>query len=503
MVKRKIGLFFGAGAEISYGLPSGGRFALDIFKMDNSNDKATFKKMLAEIDKRSIYASKWLPSDYLKRTVTTFGKTQHEQIIISSLENKRSQIINYLNNFDAHSKKIIDEFKKNNIDVDKCFEDLNGSKVGSFLFTHEVKINNILGDCVKLFDSKYFSAILQILEKSKGNSDSRIEDLKNLVKSFIELLIGAMGEDFLHKINDSIFEKKPDLLDIFDDFCGFFSFDYNKISGLSYVLSNHNQKTKDVNKVDCNIDNILCFVLRLLEEIFIVALDYQFLIDSYFRYLYMPKNDWAKFCKISIFLMTVHSYITKNRENTLKLMIEGDGYYQDTNKLLGDNIYIIGTSNYNTLEKVLNKKVIHLNGSVDDYYDPYKNRIVDNDYIEKYKHIYVPFLFTQSGIKPYSSVSMSRRYVDIYDRFSECDTIGVVGFGFNADDGHINSLFRELIEEKGKRVVVFNYPSDQNVDYKEKLRLSNLGNLIIKDISEDRKVEGTSWTDILIRSADS
>lgn len=28
----KVGFFFGAGAEISYGMPSGGKFALNIFK---------------------------------------------------------------------------------------------------------------------------------------------------------------------------------------------------------------------------------------------------------------------------------------------------------------------------------------------------------------------------------------------------------------------------------------------------------------------------------------
>ncbi len=28
----KLGFFFGAGAEVGYGLPSGGRFALDIFR---------------------------------------------------------------------------------------------------------------------------------------------------------------------------------------------------------------------------------------------------------------------------------------------------------------------------------------------------------------------------------------------------------------------------------------------------------------------------------------
>ena len=32
----KYGFLFGAGAEIGYGLPSGGKFALDIFRYDVS-----------------------------------------------------------------------------------------------------------------------------------------------------------------------------------------------------------------------------------------------------------------------------------------------------------------------------------------------------------------------------------------------------------------------------------------------------------------------------------
>mgnify|MGYP006945808524 CR=1 FL=1 len=33
---QKLGFLFGAGAEICYGLPTGGKFALDIFRQDIS-----------------------------------------------------------------------------------------------------------------------------------------------------------------------------------------------------------------------------------------------------------------------------------------------------------------------------------------------------------------------------------------------------------------------------------------------------------------------------------
>lgn len=44
-MKKSIGLLFGAGAEIAYGLPSGGKLALDIFRNDN-NGKKEFKNIL-------------------------------------------------------------------------------------------------------------------------------------------------------------------------------------------------------------------------------------------------------------------------------------------------------------------------------------------------------------------------------------------------------------------------------------------------------------------------
>lgn len=62
----KVGFLFGAGAEASYGLPSGGKFALDIFRQDASSSKEEFKVMRSEIDATSNYVYQWLPEDYIK-----------------------------------------------------------------------------------------------------------------------------------------------------------------------------------------------------------------------------------------------------------------------------------------------------------------------------------------------------------------------------------------------------------------------------------------------------
>lgn len=494
---KKIGLFFGAGAEIAYGLPSGGRFALDIFRMDSSQDKKEFKELLEKVDRRTPYAAKWLPDDYSTRSVSTFGKAQYEQLIISSLENKRQQIINFLNDFDKNTEKVKKCFIDQSVDIDTKIEELTDKKVGDVIFSQDVKLNDALGGSITLFESKYFSAILQVLESKGRISEPWVGDLKNIVRSFIELLIGAVGEDFLHRINDSIFEKKPDSIDIFDDFCGYFKFDYKRISGLDYVLDGRVQEITSTMSAGQAITE---FSRRILEEIFVVALDYQTLIDSYYRYLFTPKTDWAKFCKIAIFLMTVRRYITQNLEESKKKITDGDGYYQDIAKISKSaKVKAIGTTNYNTfINDVSGFSATFLNGSVDDYYDPYRNKIVSKKYAEKSGHICIPFLFTQSGIKPLTSVSMSRRYVSLFDEFSSCDVIGVIGFGFNSDDGHINGLFRELIEDENKKVVIFHYPASTDGHYQEKLRLSSSTNLTVEKVNTERKVGDTLWTDKLL-----
>ena len=490
--KPKVGLFFGAGAEVAYGLPSGGRFALEIFRMDAMEDKQPFKETLKLIDRRSLYATKWLPDEYDTRSVSTFGKNQYLSLIISSLENKRSQIIHFLNHFDHQAETIVKRFSENRIDIKDKFKDLTGKNVGTFSFSHEVKLNEAFGGTIRLFESKFFSAILQVLETKGREKEEWVGDLKNIVRSFIELLIGAVGEDFLHRINDSIFEKKPDGIDIFDDFCGYFKFDYKSISGLDYVLGSRFREITDGMEAGPAVTE---FARRMLEEVFVVALDYQSLIDSYYRYLSTPKTDWGKFCKIAIFLMTVRRYITQNLEDAKAKVINGDGYYQDILQLQQfANIQTIGTTNYNTfLNETAKTDAVYLNGCVNDYYDPYRNKIIPKTQIEKSGHLCVPFLFTQSGIKPLTSVSMSRRYVDLFDQFKICDVIGVVGFGFNSDDGHINGLFRELIEDEGKKVVIFHYPPETPESYSEKLRLSKDDGLIIEHVDANRKCGELDW----------
>src|SRR5471030_2138194 len=119
---KKLALFFGAGAECSYGLPSGGKFALDIFRMSTSKDNEILRKQINNVDKLSSYA-RWLPDDFEGKKLTAFTKGQYDSIVKGSLENKRDIILNYLRNFDENVGYIIEGLEKSGIDIDNIFEE--------------------------------------------------------------------------------------------------------------------------------------------------------------------------------------------------------------------------------------------------------------------------------------------------------------------------------------------------------------------------------------------
>lgn len=58
---------------------------------------------------------------------------------------------------------------------------------------------------------------------------------------------------------------------------------------------------------------------------------------------------------------------------------------------------------------------------------------------------------------------MSRRYVELFDKFKAGDAIVAIGYNFNIDDNHINGLFRQLIEEEGRNFF-WVVPSDSSTN---------------------------------------
>ncbi|MBP1042237.1 hypothetical protein I6N95_14555 [Vagococcus sp. BWB3-3] len=496
----KIGIFFGAGAEIGYGLPSGGRFALDIFKMGKEADRDEFKEIIKGIDPSSQIARKWLPERYRSRSIYVFGKGNFDEIIASSLENRRELILSYLQTFDDKLSQIIKQ--TDGIDearIRQTFEDMFQKKIGTFLYADQIQLNQKLTSESALFSSAFFSAYLYMLEKTANSG------VRNIVLGLMELLVGSLGETLVNELNNELVKTDKPGLNVFNDLGSLFALNYGSLgnTGLDLALRPASTPLSDSSTIE---DIFVEIGTRLLEDAYAQVLDYQALIDSHFRYLFQPKVQWAKFTRIAVFLYSVQRYIKEQ----VPADIPQEGFYHDLNQLANRfTLSSIGTSNYtNLLRKIVAEdlcspqKIFHLNGHIDDLYDPYRNQIYHKQTdIDSSTQLTVPFLLTQSGVKPLTAVSMSERYVDYYRDLKKCQKIAIIGYGFNGDDGHINGIFRRLADEDNKQLHLFHYGhnpdgSDLPALYAEKLRLTKKENLIIHLIDDIRQVQGKNWTEV-------
>lgn len=78
----------------------------------------------------------------------------------------------------------------------------------------------------------------------------------------------------------------------------------------------------DQDEIQEPLDNegyIVLFARSVLENIFSDVIDYKSLIDTNWHYLYCPKSEWSKFCKICIFLFTVLNYIEDQCKKRMKI----------------------------------------------------------------------------------------------------------------------------------------------------------------------------------------
>ncbi|GFZ30290.1 hypothetical protein CSC2_08160 [Clostridium zeae] len=496
----KVGFLFGAGAEAGYGLPSGGKFALEIFRQDTTEIKELFKEQREKIDGSTYYAASWLPDDYKTKSVSSFGKTVFEAIIKDTIEHNREKIIAKINDFDAIAKEEEGKLKGS---YSKTYAQIVNETLGTSLkncnMKHEISFIDYFNEGNKLFESNYFSSLLK-LYKTPGVFEGNTKyELRKIILAIFQLQIGALSENLTRKINDGIFKDKDDSIDFLDDIGDVIQLNSQStgLSGLEYVMENKTIELKSKG------DLILSFARNIIETIYSSVLDYKSLIDSNWHYLYCPKDEWAKFCKINIFLLSVREYIVKQLGDTSR--IKADGYYHDLISAIKKNIVeptTIATTNYNVfIQEILKDDICFLNGSTDIWYDPYVNRLGKKEELSKWEqHFLVPLIFTQSGTKPMTSIEMSKRYVKMYENFKESDKICIVGFGFNKDDEHINGILRTLIDIDDKKVVVIDLDNGRgNENFKEnivnKLKVYNEDNLQVVLVDYDRKVEGASWLD--------
>lgn len=491
----KVGFLFGAGAELGYGMPSGGRFALDIFRENLEKPKLELKNMRDKIDKGTTYASKWLPEDFYSKKIHAFGDRVFDAIIRDTVGNNRKKIISKINAFDTVASAAVDVIN-NKLDIDlnqKINEDL-GKSVSNIHVNQKLKYSSFFESGNSLFDNNYFAVLLEYYKNYTDFSDLAKSEFGEVIKAIFQLQLGAMSEELSRNIEDNIFARDELELDIFDDLGGSLHVNYETagVKGLELL-------SKDL--VSSTEHPIISFAYEIVERIYADVLDYKSLIDSNWHYLYNPYTEWAKFCRISVFLFTVQTYIVNQAKSINE---DNKGYYDDL-KESDIETTIVGTTNYNSfIQKKLNKKIIYLNGGVNEYYDPYLNAIgTKENLLKEEEHFIVPLLFTQSGTKPMTSIDMAKKYVDFYEKMKSGDAICSVGFGFNYDDEHINGIIRKLVDQDDKHLFIIDIEVEKTSDekrnyYGEKLKISNIRNIKFITVNKaTRLIDDRKWTDVL------
>ena len=279
----KYGFMFGAGAEMGYGLPSGGRFALDIFRHDSSKSKQEFKNMRESVDSTTNYANQWLPNDFRSKNISSFGRSVFQNIITDTIGNNRTQIIKKINQFDEIAKSEEEKLnREKNVNITQIIESLLGRELDNIHLGQNIAFIPELKEGNGLFNNTYFSALLLIYKKKEILSFESRTELGKILLSIIQFQIGALGEALSHKINDSVFSKKDDEIDIFDDIGEIIQLNYSAsgLSGMEYLLDKPKFSGAD------NESIILQFAHNILESIYASVLDYKSLIDANWHYLY-------------------------------------------------------------------------------------------------------------------------------------------------------------------------------------------------------------------------
>lgn len=103
----------------------------------------------------------------------------------------------------------------------------------------------------------------------------------------------------------------------------------------------------------------------------------------------------------------------------------------------------------------------------------------------------------------FTAYDMSITYVDTYNAWKEADKIIIVGFGFGADDEHINGIIRNLIDKDGKKIEVIMLKSDETESERArkiamKLKTPHFDKIKVVQVDNQGKNDaGKMWTEII------
>lgn len=207
-------------------------------------------------------------------------------------------------------------------------------------------------------------------------------------------------------------------------------------------------------------------------------------LDEKFNSLRFPnkKNNNAKRVInsywIIFFVMLNWLYATKDKEYSFEqlvqlldtdynIKVEANNYYNSVKSSKIDCEII--TSNYTSIaETVIGKDVTYLHGNLKWFEDLESLTVYDiSNPIEREKAIKcvnkIPFILIPSGVKPVICRKQICEFNEFITKLDKCHELCVIGYRFNSEDNHINSIIGDWLRNHGNHMTFFDY--DNNIDF--------------------------------------
>jgi hypothetical protein len=489
---------FGAGAEIPLGMPSGGRFALEV--ISDRYDAGIREKLKSAIgaSSRDIKENPTRSNNYAawsgigrRRTNSVNAPDSRDQraIFASTIENSRDAIWSAIQGCDEAIRRMCDAHGidlPNPVDSEQLMDE-------NLLIRHA-------GGIAQLIQSGAIRSLISLAsaDHQAGNY------VWPVLRMYFELAIAIGGKDLAAALNNIQLGDADTTQHIFQNANQLFQVDFGNLGIEAFEIA----VSRDFpNCVNCDgASAVKETALEIITSVVEGIVDYQRLIERFLPSLYKPSVSWAKFTKAAFLLHRMQAAI---RQSESEASANTDSYYTDiVSAGLGAKA-LFATTNYTNLivqnGGINRNDIIWLNGHVDARLDPYRNEVLtDADAFNG--HIVVPYMIAQSVVKP----MMTPETIEEYARFSTsvgtAERVVVIGYGFGAIDSHVNAVIRHAVEQDGGPMVdVLIHEKDPTLTEARQTIVSRLrfnldpghDRLRVHRVDDERRVDGISWTDVI------
>ena len=172
-----------------------------------------------------------------------------------------------------------------------------------------------------------------------------------------------------------------------------------------------------------------------------------------------------------------------------------DTYYSALSELQNDKYSIVTTNYTNIAERVTQSDVIYLHGNLT-WFEDYKNLtvydcLIDSERDEALKNLdtIMPFIFIPSGVKPIVCKKEILEFCKFIEQLSKSKILCVVGYKFNSEDNHINSIIADWLRAKNHILLYFNFK--KSLDFKKLTWISDSFSIKEFELGENIDFEKT------------